>query len=642
MTSFFTSLSALQSNQNWIEVLGNNLANATTPGFKGSYATFADQFSQTLRYGSAPGAGLGGTNPSQIGLGVRLASVGRDFQQGALTTTGRAFDMAIEGRSFFTLSDGLRSLYTRVGTFGLDGAGSLVDQRSGLHVVGADGSPISIDANKKIPPQATGTLSISGNLPKVGNGPNPEILSNTSLATGTNAVLAGSVAEPFTIPIGETWTLRVRVSGGPTQTASVTSTTGTVTAAEIATAIDGLSGVHAADDGSGHVVITTDDKGAAATIDVDPGSGGHDLAALAGLSTTLVAGTETTVMGTTDLSGLVANHTAYQIGDQIQINGADADGSTVSTVFTYGAANDGTTLQDLVDFLNVVYPASTVALDSNGNISVTADQPGAAHMQLVLSDAAGNTGDTTWSDVPFTTTQQGTDPDQVTSSSQVFDAAGTAHVLTWTFERQADETWNATASMLPADGVVLSAPITGIAFGDDGTPQGFDGLAQTLSVQFTGQVAVQTVQVSLGTDGELDGLTQFGTDGSPLVVEQNGYAAGDLTSMSVDLTGDIKGFYSNGQTQSVALMGVATFANPEGLTDLGGGMFAVGANSGEAILGGGGENGAGRVLGGTLEQSNVDTASQLVLLIEAQRGYQANAKVISAQDEVLRTTVNMT
>jgi flagellar hook protein FlgE len=239
MTSFYTSLSALQAQQNWIEILGNNLANSSTPGFKSSYATFADQFSQTMRYGSAPGNGLGGTNPTQMGLGVRLATVGRDFQQGALTTTGRAFDMAIEGRSFFALSDGLRSLYTRVGTFGLDGSGNLVDQRSGLRVLGADGTPISIDANQKLAPKATGALSIAGNLPKVGNGPNPEILSNTSLASGTSAVLTGTATEPFAIPIGETWTLRVRVSGGSTQTASVTSTTGTVTAADVATANDG-------------------------------------------------------------------------------------------------------------------------------------------------------------------------------------------------------------------------------------------------------------------------------------------------------------------------------------------------------------------------------------------------------------------
>jgi flagellar hook protein FlgE len=516
MTSFNTSLSALQANQNWIEVLGNNLANASTTGFKGSYATFADQFSQMVRYGSAPANGLGGTNPTEIGLGVRVANVGRDFMQGALTTTGRAFDMAIEGRSFFALSDGQRTLYTRVGTFGLDGSGNLVDQRSGLRVLDTSGNNVSVDIGQKIAPKPTSSVSVAGNLPKVSNGPLPEILSTTNLAAGTNAMLTGTAAGPFTIPTGETWTLRVRVSGGSTQTASVTSSTGSVTTAQVAAAIDSLVGVSAADDGSGHVVITSDDKGAAATIDVDAGSAGHDLASLVGLSTSPVAGTESPVTGSTMLNELVPNHVPYQDGDQIQITGIDANGLSVSNVFTYGASADGTTVQDLVAFLDGVYTGSTVALDTNGNITVTADQPGVAHTQLNLSDAAGNTGSTMWSNTPFTTTQQGTDPDRVTTSAQVFDAAGTAHVLTWTFERQADDSWTATASMPPADGAVLSAPITGIRFGDDGTPQGFDGLLQTLAVQFSGQVGVQSVGVKLGTDGELDGLTQFGTSGDPL------------------------------------------------------------------------------------------------------------------------------
>jgi flagellar hook protein FlgE len=642
MTTFFTALSALQADQNWMEVLGNNLANTNTPGYKGSYATFAEQFNQTLRDASEAANGLGGTNPAQIGMGVRMANVGRDFEQGALTTTGRAFDMAINGRSFFALSGGQQTLYTRVGTFGLDGSGSLVDQRSGLKVLDPNGNPISIDENQKLPPKSTGSISISGNLPKVSTGPLPEILGTTSLTSGTNAVVTGTVAGPYTIPAGETWTLKIRVSGGATQTASVTSTTGTVTAADVASAIDALSGVSATVNGSGDVVVTSDDKGTAATIDIDPGSAGHDLASLVGLSTSPVAGTESPVTGSTLINDLVPNHVAYQNGDQIQINGVDSDGSTVSTVFTYGSANDGTTVQNLVNFLGTAYPASTVALDSNGNITITAKQAGVAHTQLTLSDAAGNTGITAWSNTPFTTTQEGTDPDRVTTSSQVFDAAGTAHLLTWTFERQGDGTWTATPTMPAADGTVLSPPITGIKFGDDGTPQGFDGLVQTLSVRFTGQVDVQTAHVSLGTDGKLDGLTQFGTSGDPLVVNQDGYAPGDLTSMSVDQTGSIKGFYSNGQTQTVAQLGLATFVNPEGLHDVGGGMFAVSANSGNATLGQGNTNGAGTVLGGTLESSNVDTATQLVLLIEAQRSYQANAKVVTAQDQILQTTVTMT
>ncbi len=642
MTSFFTALSALQAHQGWIEVVGNNLANSNTPGFKGSYTTFSDQFSRTLRYGSAPSSGLGGTNPTQVGLGVRLAAIGRDFRQGALTTTGRSFDLGIEGRGFFALSNGERPVYTRVGTFGLDAAGNLVDQRSGMRVLAAGGGTLTVDANARLAPRATSSLSIAGNLPKVVGGPLPEILGSTDLNSGTQATVQGSIAGPFTIPAGETWTLRVRVSGGAPQTASVTSTTGTVTAADVASAIDGLAGVSATVDPSGQVVVTTDAKGEAATLKIDPGSPGRDLAAAAGLSTTFTRGTEADATGTTGLNELVANQVAYQDGDVIQVSGVDADGAAVSGTFVYGAGNDGTTVQDLVNFLDGLYTASSVALDSEGRITVTANDPGEAGVVLTLADAAGNAGRTTWSSHAFATTQEGTDPDVVTAAAEIYDAAGVAHVVTWTFERQADGTWNAEASMSASDGVVLTPPITGIRFSDNGTPVGFEGLDDSLSVLFAGQTTVQTIALDLGSDGALGGLTQLGATGNSLAVEQDGYGVGDLVSVAVDQTGTIRGFYSNGRTESMGQIAMATFANPEGLEDLGGGMYAASANSGTALLGNPGEGGLGAIRGGTLESSNVDTAEQFVRLIEAQRGYQANARVVTAQDEILRETVNMT
>ncbi len=641
MTSFATALSALKANQDWIEVVGNNLANASTTGYKGSYATFSDQFSRTIRYGSAPGSGFGGTNPTQLGMGVRVANIGRIFEQGSITTTGRVFDMAIEGRGFFALTDGSRSMFTRVGTFGLDAGGSLVDQRSGLRVQGIGGSPITIDANAQLAPSATSAISITGNLPKIVNGPKPEILASPELSSGTQATVPGTIAGPFNIPAGETWTLRVRVNGGSPQTASVTSTTGTVTAAQVAAAIDGLTGVGATVDGSGNVVVASDAKGLTATVKIDPGAAGFDLSAAVGVSNAFTRGTEDEVTSTTDLSELVANDVAYQDGDVIQIAGVDADGTSISTSFVYGAANDGTTVQEFVDYLDAIFTASTVELDGAGRITVTATEAGEAGIVLTLDDASGNVGRTDWNDYSLSTTQQGTDPDVVTTATEVYDAAGVAHVMTWSFERQADSSWTATASMDADDGAVLSPPITDIRFGDDGTPIGFSGLETEVSVQFAGQSGGQTVEMNFGSDGELGGLTQFGSEGDALVMEQDGYGVGNLTSMSVGQTGTILGFYSNGRTEDVGQLAMATFANPEGLTDLGSGIFIMGSNSGDPVIGEAGANGSGRILGGSLEGSNVDTAEQFVRLIEAQRGYQANARVVTAQDEILRETVNM-
>ena len=89
-SSLFTALSGLKAHEGWISVIGNNLANANTPGFKSSRAIFSDQFSQTLRFASLPSGSTGGRNPMQVGLGVTLADIGRDMSQGALSKIGRA------------------------------------------------------------------------------------------------------------------------------------------------------------------------------------------------------------------------------------------------------------------------------------------------------------------------------------------------------------------------------------------------------------------------------------------------------------------------------------------------------------------------------------------------------------------------
>ena len=146
MSSFISALGGLRANQSWIDVIGNNLANTNTTGFKSSRALFADLFSLTYRPGTPPTGGIGGTNPLQQGLGVQLASVDRRMHQGTLNVTGRTFDLALEGRGLFAVTDGEQTLYTRVGAFGLDANGTMVDLRTGLQVLDATGQPFSAAA----------------------------------------------------------------------------------------------------------------------------------------------------------------------------------------------------------------------------------------------------------------------------------------------------------------------------------------------------------------------------------------------------------------------------------------------------------------------------------------------------------------
>jgi flagellar hook protein FlgE len=122
-----------------MDVIGNNVANVNTPGFKSSRATFQEVFSQTLRGASSPSdismTERGGMNPMQIGLGVTTGSIDVNHNSGNLQPTSRMADVAIEGKGFFVVQNGTTHAYTRVGAFDTDGDGILVDSE-GRKVLG--------------------------------------------------------------------------------------------------------------------------------------------------------------------------------------------------------------------------------------------------------------------------------------------------------------------------------------------------------------------------------------------------------------------------------------------------------------------------------------------------------------------------
>jgi flagellar hook protein FlgE len=635
----------MKANQQWIDLIGNNLANSNTPGFKSMRGTFSTSFAQTLRYASAPNGTLGGRNAVQIGLGAAGMETDRTFSQGALTGTGRIFDLALEGDGFFALQGNNRRMFTRVGTFGLDLNHMLVDQGSGYPVLDVTGNTITVDTDALFPPSATQNVELQGNLPAVVSGPLAEVLtSQASFEAGTPATLMGTASGPVFAtgsPAGTAYTMEVVVGGGVTQQVSVlTDGAGNIAMADILAAFQGVEGVVAADAGAS-LSLTSVRNGGEASLSVLPG-GTNDLAGLLGLSGGVVTGVDQPVTTGTDLNDLTSKLSDYAAGDQIQVSGVDGDGSAVSAVFTYGT--DGTTLGDLVTFLDGAFTGSTVSLN-NGQLVVTSDTPGEADLLLTLEDVAGNQGTSDWTSLALSVSTEGTDADEVVVSSEVYDATGVAHTLTLTFQRQPDLTWSVSAEVPAGEGQVLvggpGSPLTGIEFDADGKPIGLAAVAKDIQVQWNGQSGPQTMSLGLGTDGAFDGLTQFGSGASVLVDSQDGYSDGELANVFVEKDGTVVGFYTNGQSQDLAQLGVARFANAEGLEDLGSNMFGESANSGAHQLAAAQVGGRGSIHAGTLEGSNVDTAEQFVRLIEAQRGFQANARVISTQDELLGEAVNL-
>jgi flagellar hook protein FlgE len=169
LTSLFAGVSGLKNHQLMMDVIGNNIANVNTVGFKKGRATFTDMFSQTLQNAAQPTSNLGGTNPIQVGLGMSLGSIDMDASQGSFQSTGLTSDMAIQGGGFFIINQGGKTLYTRDGNVDFDSSGKLSNKDTGGVIQGrlanANGnilpsSPLSDIVIKKdltSPPKATTT-----------------------------------------------------------------------------------------------------------------------------------------------------------------------------------------------------------------------------------------------------------------------------------------------------------------------------------------------------------------------------------------------------------------------------------------------------------------------------------------------------
>ncbi|MGH9135385.1 MAG: flagellar hook protein FlgE [Ilumatobacteraceae bacterium] len=145
-----SALSGLRNHQTMLDVVGNDIANVSTVGFKSSTTIFSDVLTQTLQGAGAPGNGAGGTNPAQIGLGSRLVGTVQSFTQGAIQRTGRSSDLAVQGDGFFVVEGNGQQLYTRAGSFTLDASGNLTTPE-GMLVQGwqADNTG-AIDTNQAI------------------------------------------------------------------------------------------------------------------------------------------------------------------------------------------------------------------------------------------------------------------------------------------------------------------------------------------------------------------------------------------------------------------------------------------------------------------------------------------------------------
>jgi flagellar hook protein FlgE len=550
-SSLLSGVSGLRVHQSLLDTVGNNLANINTIGYKTARIRFADLLSEDLR--PATGAvdnRVGGTNPLQIGLGVRVAAVDTILKQGSIEATGNELDLAIQGDGFFVATDGIANFYTRAGAFAVDEENNLVDPATGYRIVRygtvgegdgitagfqTPGDPsIQIPTGTSIAGRATASVTFTGNL---------------------NALALGPLAETLS-------------SGQPYLSAGVAATAATL------------------------------------------------------------------------LNDLDSNSFDYQVGDTISITGTDAAGNAVNTTLNV----DGTTtLGDLLTAINAAFSQTTASLLADGTLQLQADNVGPATLNLTLADGGSNTGFTSFTNHSMALTADGKFGDRVTSGIQIFDTQGSPHNITFVFQKQGNNLWDMTASIDAADGTMIDNIAAGIQFNDDGSFRQVVGTGNgdgDISIQLNNLATPQTIALNFSSNG-FDGLTQFGGASSAAATEQDGLAAGFLTGLAVGPDGVIEGVFTNGRTLPLAQLALANFANPGGLERLGDNYFGITTNSGIPLIGTALSGGRGLVQSGALENSNVDVALEFTRLITAQRGFQVNARTITATDSVLQELSNI-
>jgi flagellar hook protein FlgE len=414
LRSLFTAVSGLRAHQAMMDVVGNNIANVNTAGYKSSQSVFEDTLSQVMRTSGGPQGLNGGINPAQVGLGVKVGGISTNFGQGATQVTGRATDVALQGDGFFILKKDGQSLYSRAGAFDFDARGDLVNPEGalvqgwgatkGVVNTNAPVGAIKLPIGQTVPPRQTTQVTVGGNL------------------FGNAAVGAASVSS---IDIYDT-------QGTPLQATMTYTKTGPD----------------------------------AWTLDV-----------------------------------------------------------TVPDAGTGAAVNVGT---------------ATLAWDL---------------------------------------------------TSQSFMATPAVPTL--------------------SQGLLTGA---GYNFGGD-------------------------VSVTLGTPTRP--LTQYAATDTVGTVSQDGADMGILQSFSLAPDGQLIGIFSNGVRETLGQVAVSSFDNPSGLEKVGGSLYRGTANSGVASVGVAGVGGRGTMASGSLEMSNVDLAQEFTNLIIAQRGFQANSKIVSVSDELLQDLVNL-
>jgi len=678
LRSLFSGVSGLRNHQVMMDVIGNNISNINTIGFKSARVSFSETFAQILRGATQPSGESGGTNPIQVGLGMNISSIDTIFTQGNLETTGQVTDLAIQGNGFFIVKKGGKNYFTRAGSFRFDANGNLVDSATGAIVQGkmADASglvppgakleDIKIPFGQKSPAKATSVIKLTGNL-NAGGVPKGNILRsarlyavedgnsdvNDLLATGSaNTMITGMISGSTTVTVQD---------GTKVKTYTYVSKDGGVGDGNFHTLNDLIKEINndfagslfASVDSQGRVVLTSSvDQ----TVLISSNNRNFE-SALSGLNGNYssnsnklsdkfshVARADDLLINLRDAQG---NDLGLVAGDTITIDGK-VGGKAISTVnFSVNATSKYKDFADAVKNAFRIGNPKGVEIDPDtGSLVINADGGKAYEItELNISASGRDRFNSIFENKPGNWLEvQKAEDVEVSTTVTVYDSLGNRHNITLKFVKDATvpNQWSWTASVAGKE-VIIAGGSGKIVFNQDGSIRSFffDDGSSTLKID-PGDNSAKTLEIVIdpGKIGEFAGITQMeGT--SSLIADQDGYGLGFLNTISVSEDGKILGVFSNGTVRVLAQILIATFNNPSGLVRVGDNMFDISANSGAPIIDEPGSAIQSKVMSGVLEQSNVDLAEEFTRMIIAQRGFQANARIITASDEFLQEIVNL-
>ncbi|MGI6252466.1 MAG: flagellar hook protein FlgE [Aminivibrio sp.] len=624
LRSLMSGVSGVKAHQTLLDVTGNNIANVNTVGFKKDAVTFQDLMYQTTRGASAPSEVRGGINPMQVGLGVKVAAIETIHTQGQLEFTGNRTDMAIEGDGYYVVGEGTSQLYTRAGNFLLDANGNMVQSGTGYMVKG-----FKMSADPQDPTSYTmGSSLVDINIP-VGQ----KIPANATTLVGYRCNLDSRVESylpmgieandsSLTVNVGADQYILSNVSGDSTMAGflsfKATGTTLPLTGIECV-----YNGINTT---SGYPELTVNLTGDLNTLTYNYDSDTGTLTLLDG----------TNIVSRIELSGYM-NFTMVTDSNQtparhylVEFDDDPATGNRILNIWDETPGNPETLSINVNNDGTFHLPAA--AAIGTTPLSARATESG---LGITILNTASNAS--------LATINQRIASVHNTKLD-VYDSLGNAHTLEVSWEKIDNNQWRWRAWLPSEPGITLTNNTGVTEFDSDGKittgSSGVIGLNfaslgaddATITLDFTGE--------SFGKD-VMEGITQYGTGFTTKGYYQDGYTMGVLEDFAAGKDGTITGVYSNGVNIPLYRMALALFSNPAGLTNTGNTAFAVSNNSGLPQIVAAGEGGAGTIAGGTLEMANVDLSEEFVRLIIAQRGFQANARVVTTSDHVLEEVINI-